>query len=379
MRIVLAPDAFKGSLSAVELCEVMEEAIHEVAPTIQVTRLPLADGGEGTLNCLVMATGGEKQLVFVQDPLGRLMTAYYGVLGDGQTVVIELAQASGLTLLKEEERNPLVTSTYGTGQLIQAAIEAGYRKFIVGLGGSATNDAGVGLLRALGLTCYDANREVIQDGGAALLDVHTIDEESMNPLLKKCTFVLASDVENMLCGVHGASFIFGPQKGADAQMVRQLDDALAHYAKVVQQQYHVDLTALVGGGAAGGVGASLQFFLNASYRSGIDVVMELIGAREVIKQADIVMTGEGRLDEQTLAGKVITGITGFANEQQIPVIAFAGAVELTSRQLQELGVTAAFSIVPGPCSLQEALNKTPQWLKERVIQVIHLYRQAKGE
>lgn len=357
----------------------MREAIHEVAPTVHVTELPLADGGEGTLDCLVAATGGKKCAATVMDPLGRDITAHYGVLGDGRTAVIELAQASGLLLLAESERNPLLTSTYGTGQLVKAAIEDGYRQVIIGLGGSATNDGGVGLLRALGIKFYDAHGQELADGGAALRQLQQIDVTGLHPLLKECAFIIASDVENLLYGVNGASAIFGPQKGATREMVKQLDAALMHFAGCVTQQFGIDLQSFVGGGAAGGVGATLQAFLQTEYRSGIDVVMEATKAKTAIKRANLVMTGEGKLDTQTLAGKVIAGVTRCASTSHVPVIALAGTVELTATQLGQLGVTAAFSIVPGPCTLQEATMHAPCWLAARTRQVMQLYLQAKGE
>lgn len=373
LRIVIAPDSFKGSLSAVEVCRVIKEAIIEVAPAADVTELPLADGGEGTLDCLVVATGGVKRVVRVSDPLGRPITAHYGVLGDGEVAVIELAQASGLSQLIREEYNPLVTSTFGTGQLLKAALDDGYRNFIIGLGGSATNDAGMGLLKALGMKFYDSYGAELADGGAALENLHTMDDSALHPALAECTFIVASDVDNPLTGAQGASFVFGPQKGATADMVRELDEALTHVAQIVKDQYGIDLHALVGGGAAGGVGATVQAFLRAEYKSGINVVMEAMGAREVIQQADLVFTGEGKLDVQTLSGKVIAGVATYANTHFVPVIALAGSVELSTEQLKQIGITAAFSIVPGPCDLEEALEQTPSWLKDRVKQILQLY------
>ncbi|MER1985376.1 MAG: glycerate kinase [Solibacillus sp.] len=373
MQIVIAPDSFKGSLSAVEICRVVKAAIGEVAPHAHVTELPLADGGEGTLDCLVKATAGEKRAAVVEDPLGRQLTAYYGILGDGQTAVIELAQASGLSLLSPTERNPLMTSTYGTGQLIKQAVEGGYRKFIIGLGGSATNDAGAGLLKALGVKFYNAEGAELANGGAALRDLHRIDNSMLHPQLKNCAFMIASDVKNTLCGAQGASAIFGPQKGATTEMVDELDAALVHFAAIIQKQYGLELRQLVGGGAAGGVGATLQAFLQADYRSGIDVVMQATGARDMIREATIVFTGEGKLDVQTLSGKVIAGVAHCAKTYQVPVLAVAGAVELNSQQLQQLGITAAFSIVQGPCTTEQALEQTPKWLHERVKQIMQLY------
>ncbi|TWT27276.1 glycerate kinase [Planomicrobium sp. CPCC 101110] len=374
MKIVVAPDSFKGSLPAQGVCRAVKEGIHAVFPEAEVVELPLADGGEGIMESMVYATGGNMAKTEVQDPLLRKIESAYGVLSDGETVIIEMAQASGLPLLAERERNPLAASSFGTGELIRAALDAGYRKFIIGIGGSATNDAGAGMLRALGTKFFDAAGNELEDGGAALARLARFDGSALDPRIGESAFLVASDVRNKLCGPSGASAVFGPQKGATPEMVGQLDAALGHFADVVMAQKGVDLRSYEGGGAAGGMGASLIAFLHATLQSGIDLVMETIGFDEKIRGADLVITGEGRLDAQTLDGKLITGITKAAGKAGVPVIALAGSQALTSAQAMEIGLVSAFSIVSGPCTVEEAMAQAEWLIKEKTIAVMNLLK-----
>lgn len=374
MKIVVAPDSFKGSISARDLCAAVCRGIHAADPKIDVIELPLADGGEGTVDNMVYSTQGETRLVQVNDPLGRPIRAAYGILGDHATVIIEMAQASGLPLLKPDERNPLITSSFGTGELVLHALNAGYRKFIIGLGGSATNDGGAGMLKALGAAFYDQDGVLLPKGGASLEKLSYMDLSGLDKRLQESTFTIASDVNNPLCGANGASTVFGPQKGATPEMVQRLDMALSRFADVVEKQLGIDVRHLPGSGAAGGMGAALLAFLHAEFKSGIELVMDAIHFEQKIQAADLIITGEGKLDEQTMAGKVIAGVCKKAKPYQIPTIAICGGMELTSDQMDEIGLLAGFSIVPKPCSLEQAMEQAEGWAQERVEQIIRFMK-----
>lgn len=372
MKIIVAPDSFKGSISAPELCAAIGRGIRAVVPDAEVIDMPMADGGEGTMENLVLATAGTRQPVVVQDPLGRAVTAAYGVLGDGETVVVEMASASGLPLLKKDERNPLAASSYGTGELIRHALDAGYRRFLVGLGGSATNDGGAGMLAALGVRFLGQDGNPLAPGGAALAELADIDDSQMDERLSEATFTIASDVTNPLCGSDGASAVFGPQKGATPEMVALLDRALDRYGSVVARAKGRDVRDVPGSGAAGGMGAALLAFMRAEMRPGIDLVMEAMQFEKHAAGADLIITGEGRLDTQTLSGKVIAGICSRAARHRIPVVALCGGMELGGEQCDALGLAAGFSIVRGPCTLEKAMEQTAVWAEQTAEQIARL-------
>ena len=372
MKIVIAPDSFKGSISARDFCTAVKAGVKRVFPDAKVVEVPLADGGEGTMENIVFASKGTKKRVKVTGPIGEKVAAEYGILGDKETVIIEMAQASGLPLLKEHERNPLITTSYGTGDLIKAALDDGFRKFIIGIGGSATNDGGMGMLKALGISFYDKNGSPLPEGGAALIDLHHIDETNFDQRLKESTIVVASDVTNLLCGPNGASAVFGPQKGATKEMAKKLDDALDHFAETVYKTKNIDMRELIGGGAAGGLGAALITFLGAKLQSGIDVIMKELKFEREILDADLIITGEGRLDTQTLSGKVISGVSKLARKYRIPVIALCGGMNLEAHKFDELGLLSAFSIVPGPCTLEEAMEHAAAWIPERIEAIMRI-------
>ena len=374
MKIVIAPDSFKGSLSARELTSSIADGIRRVYPDAEIVEMPLADGGEGTMENMVYSSGGTAYTREVRGPLGRSVKAAYGVLGDNRTCVIEMAQASGLPLLKEEERNPLITSSYGTGELIRYGLDEGFRHFIIGLGGSATNDAGAGMLRALGVKFIDVQGEILPEGGEALAKLALFDETQLDSRLKDSTIIVASDVTNPLCGPTGASAVFGPQKGATAEMVETLDRALLHFAEVVARQKQKDILNCPGSGAAGGMGGALMAFLDAEMRPGIEIVMEAIRFEESIRDADLVITGEGKLDTQTLSGKVIAGVSMVTGRHSVPTIALCGGRELEGYQLEQMGVMAAFSIIPHPCSLQEAMLRTGEWAASQTEQIMRIIK-----
>ena len=326
-RVVIAVDSFKGSLAAHEVAEALANGIRSVSPLCEVTEIPLADGGEGSAEIITRARGGEWRSVEVSDPLGRTITALYGLL-DTNTAVLDVASAAGLTLLRSEERNPLATSSRGVGEMIRDALNKGCRSIIIGVGGSATNDCATGLLAALGYRFIDSNGEEVEPCGASLNCIATIDSSGADGRLSKTNITLAVDVQSPFCGTQGAAHIFAPQKGATPEMVAQLDEGMAHFAEVIEREFGVDITAMEGAGAAGGIGGSLHAILGASLRSGADMVMECVCFDDYLSGCDLVITGEGRIDHQTLTGKLPLRVLERAVEQGVPVVAVGGGVEM---------------------------------------------------
>ena len=338
-----------------EAARAMAQGIENADHDAEVRCLPMADGGEGTARALVDATGGSMRAVPVHDPLGRPVEGHFGLLADGTTAVVETAEASGLALLEAKERNPLIASSYGTGELMLAAVRSGAKRIIVGLGGSATNDAGAGLLQALGVRLLDKNGNDLAHGGAALANLTTIDISTMDPALKNVAITAACDVTNPLTGPTGASAVFGPQKGASQADVATLDAALAHFAQVIDSQLGVAVNDVPGAGAAGGIGAALKGFLNAEFRPGIAIVIEQSGLDAAAQWADVVFTGEGSIDFQTKFGKTPAGVAETAKRHGKPVIAIAGHIGTGIDELHEVGIDAVFGIAPGAASLSELL------------------------
>ncbi|MCK8044189.1 glycerate kinase [Shewanella sp. 1CM18E] len=360
MKIVIAPDSFKESLTAMEVANEIERGFRTALPNAEYIKVPVADGGEGTVQSMVDATQGHIVKLHVTGPLGNKVQAFYGILGAGyqgnkKTAVIEMAAASGLHLAAEHARNPLLTTSYGTGELIVDALNRGIEHIIIGLGGSATNDGGAGMAQAIGAHLLDASGKAIATGGAALTQLATIDLKDLHPLIAKCSFEVACDVNNPLCGDKGASAIFGPQKGATPQMVEQLDAALGHYANIIAQTGIEDNRDYPGVGAAGGMGLGVMAFLGAQLKPGIEIVMQTVNLAESVKGADLVITGEGRLDSQTLHGKTPMGVAGVAKAQNIKVIAIAGCVSDDANVLLDHGIDALFSITPRALPLAEVL------------------------
>ena len=338
-----------------EAARAMAQGIENADHDAEVRCLPMADGGEGTARALVDATGGSMHAVPVHDPLGRPVEGHFGLLADGTTAVVETAEASGLALLEAKERNPLIASSYGTGELMLAAVRSGAKRIIVGLGGSATNDAGAGLLQSLGVRLLDKNGNDLAHGGAALANLTTIDISTMDPALKNVAITAACDVTNPLTGPTGASAVFGPQKGASKDDVATLDAALAHFAQVIDSQLGVAVNDVPGAGAAGGIGAALKGFLNAEFRPGIAIVIEQSGLDAAAQWADVVFTGEGSIDFQTKFGKTPAGVAETAKRHGKPVIAVAGHIGTGIDELHEVGIDAVFGIAPGAASLSELL------------------------
>lgn len=379
MKIVIAPDSFKESLTAIDVANEIEKGFRDVFPHAQYINQPIADGGEGTVDTLISATNGQKIFLNVTGPLGTQLSAYYGILGNSepnapQTAIIEVAKASGLHLIPAHLRQPEITTSYGTGQLIIDALKRGIKHIILGLGGSATNDGGVGILSALGIQFLDKNKHVLKSGGINLNDLCTLDTTSLNPLVEHCQFELACDVNNPLCGPMGASHIFGPQKGANNETVNQLDHALNHFADIVTQTGKKDHRNSPGAGAAGGIGFGLMSFTQATLKSGIEIVMATTQLSEKMKDADLVITGEGCLDSQTLNGKAPMGVARLANQQGIKVIAIGGSVSENANILLDNGIAAIFAITPGYYPLPTLLKQAKSHLYACSRNVAALYK-----
>lgn len=355
MKIVIAPDSYKESLSALQVATEIEAGFREIFPEADYLLLPMADGGEGTTAALVAATGGRLCDVAVTDPLGERIIASFGLTGGGATGILEMAAASGLALVPPHLRNPLITTSYGTGELIRAALDSGVNHLIIGIGGSATNDGGAGMLQALGVGLLDASGTAIGYGGAALAKLHRIDMGGLDPRLKSCRIEVACDVSNPLTGPHGASAVYGPQKGATPAMVAQLDANLAHFADVIEQQLGQAVAAVPGAGAAGGMGAALLAFVQARLRPGIEIVMEAAGVEAAIRDADLVITGEGRMDSQTVHGKTPIGVARLAKRYNKPVIGIAGSVSADAGVVHQHGIDAVFSVLTQVSTLEDAM------------------------
>ena len=375
MKIVIAMDSFKGSLSSTEAGYAVADGIKRVFPEAETIVFPVADGGEGTTDALVSGMKGEYRTITVSDPLGRPISARYGVLQD-HTAVIEMAAASGLTLLQPSERNPLFTTTYGFGEMIADAIRQGCRHFILGIGGSATNDCGIGCLQALGFGIHNVAGQQVPYGARGIAQVHSITSDGVIPELRECKFYVASDVTNPLCGERGCSAVFAPQKGADAVMVAAMERDIRHYADVVRQYIPEADPEFPGSGAAGGLGYALHTFLKAELKRGIDVVIQQTGIENAIKTADLVVTGEGRLDAQTVFGKAPVGIALTAKRYHVPVIAFCGCVGAGAEACNQNGIDAFFPILRQICTLEEALEtgNGRQNLSDTVEQVFRLMK-----
>ncbi|MBS3969751.1 MAG: glycerate kinase [Clostridia bacterium] len=358
MKFVVAPDSFKGSISAVEAASAMEEGIKRVFAHSEVIKIPLADGGEGTVEALVTATDGKIIHLTVLDPLGRERESFFGILGNGKTAVIEMAAASGLPLLKPEERNPYITTTYGTGQLIKAALDFGCDEIIIGIGGSATNDGGAGMAQALGVSLLDNCGRELSFGGRALKDLHTINLANMDARLNKTKITAACDVDNPLCGERGASAVYGPQKGASPEMVKELDAALANLADKIKEQMGVDVLHVPGAGAAGGLGAGILAFLKGNLKPGIELVLDAVGFDHKVKDADLVLTGEGRIDEQTAYGKAPMGVAQVAQKYGVPALAFGGILGDNYEKVYEKGIAFVSANVQSIISLDEAMKNS---------------------
>lgn len=373
MKFVLAPDSFKESMTAKEVCQAMENGIRKVLPDAKIISVPMADGGEGTIDSLIDATNGQKYAVKVTEPLGTPVTAHYGILGDQKTAIIEMAEASGLSYVPQDKRTPATikkTTTFGTGELINAALKHDVTRVIIGLGGSSTNDGGSGMAQAIGVKFFDHNdHEITQKlGGGDLKQITRIDTIDINPKIKKTKFLLASDVTNPLTGTNGASYVFGPQKGADQATAKELDENLSHYAKIIGQ----NIAQTPGSGAAGGLGAGLLAFTHAKIYPGVKLVANEVHLAEKIKEADYVFTGEGGTDFQTQFGKTPYGVAQIAKKYDVPVISLAGYIGKGIDHLYDKGFTAIFGILAKAENIDQALKDGPQNVERTTENVVRL-------
>ena len=355
-KIVVASDSFKGSLTSLQVADSVQKAVRQVCPSCNVVKVNVADGGEGTMEALQQTLGGTMEKISVSDPLGRKIEAGYVILDDRRTAVIEMSAASGLPLLQPSDRNPLKTSTYGTGEMICDALDKGCRKFLVGIGGSATNDAGMGVLAALGFIFKDAYGQVLPPVGASLQKVALIQTDAVHPALSETEFIVACDVKAPLFGPQGAAYVFAPQKGADPLMVEELDAGLRHFAEVASKVCGKDSSTMQGAGAAGGLGYAFKQFLNARLERGVDMVLDAIGFDKIISGADLVITGEGKVDSQTLTGKTPFGVAQRAHRQGIPVVAIGGCVQISTDDAHAAGFAGVYQVTPVDMPLEEAMK-----------------------
>ena len=375
MKILLAPDKFRGSLDAPQVCKAMSEGIRMVSPEIEVLSLPMADGGEGTLDLLLWYSGGKKHTAKVQDPLGRIIDAEYGLSADRKTAFIEMATASGLRLLKTEERNPLKTSTFGTGELIKIVLEGDVENIILGIGGSATTDAGIGMAAALGWQFLDENGEQLSPIGKNLIKIKKV----LSPVSNHGSLVsiyVACDVTNPLFGENGASYIYGPQKGADEQAVKELDEGLQNISMIIERDFGKNYSLISGTGAAGGLGFGSMAFLNAELKEGVKLLMDFCDFDKKLKDVNLIITGEGKIDNQTLQGKLIKGITDRANHAKIPIAAICGTLDVSPQELQEIGINYAASIINRPMNLDEALKYGYEGVRNATFYLVNLFHKS---
>ncbi len=373
MKILIAPDSFKGSNSSIEVASHIEIGIRRVFPEAETVKIPIADGGEGTVEALVFGGGGTFHTAEVTGPMGNPVTATYGVLPGG-TGVIEIAAASGLPLVAEDERNPMLTTTFGVGELILEVLNRGCTNIVIGLGGSATNDGGVGMAQALGVSFKDKNGVELELGASGIAELATVDVSAMNPKVAKASIVIASDVNSPLYGPSGASAIFGPQKGADEDMVIELDSALGHLANTVKAQLGVDMADISGAGAAGGLGYGLMAFCGAKMKTGIETIMDSVEINRHLSFCDLVITGEGRIDGQSVFGKVPVGVAKRAKKYGLPVLAITGGIGSGAEAVYEHGVDSIISIVSEPMTLGKAISKSEALLEETAERAMRLLK-----
>jgi len=372
MKIVIAPDSYKGSLTAKEACDAMKRGVLKAVPDAEVVTVPMSDGGEGTTRSMVDSLGGTMIECEVRNPLGIPTTARYGILSDG-TAVIEMAEASGLTLIDREERDPMKSTTYGTGEMIKDALDRGCRNFIIGIGGSATNDGGAGMAQALGYLLLDMSGRQIPFGGAGLAEIETIDGSQADPRIGESRFTVACDVDNPLCGENGASNVFGPQKGATPEMIAVLDKNLSRFADIIERALGIRVKDVPGAGAAGGLGAGMLAFLHASLKRGVNIVIEAVRLKDQLAGADLVITGEGSCDFQTVNGKTPCGVAKTAQEQGVPAIIITGQIGKGAEALYRYGVIGIFTLVNGPVSLDHAIEHAGSLAEEAAERIAHCF------
>jgi glycerate kinase len=374
MKILVAPNSFKGSLTSLKAANCIEEGIKKVFKKAEVIKIPFADGGDGTVESIISAIPESKIVnCKVTGPLGKKIDSFFGILPD-KTAIIEMAASSGLRLVPGKKRNPLITTTYGVGELIISALNLGCKKIIVGIGGSATNDGGAGMAQAIGVRLLDKYGKEIGFGGGELKKLEKIDISKIDKRVRKTEIIVASDVTNPLCGKNGASYVYGPQKGATKEMVKELDRNLLKYARIIKRDLKIDVRNIPGSGAAGGLGAGLIAFCRAKIRKGFELIAEITKLEEKIKKSSLVITGEGKIDSQTLSGKAPYGITQYAKKYSVPVIVIAGSVEGDIKEFHRAGIDAVFSIVPKPLNLEEAIEKAEEFLINTTVEVMNVLK-----
>ena len=378
MKIVIAPQGFKAGISGLAAAEAIARGVAAVDPDAETVLAPVADGGDGTLNALVDATGGQVFTSTITGPLGQPLEARWGVMGDGSTAVIEMALASGLALVPQRRRNPRVTTTAGTGEILKEAMDRGYTRVIVGLGGSATNDGGAGMATALGARFLDSEGRPLPPGGSALARLDRIETQGLHPALGQATIIAATDVTNPLCGPDGASAVFGPQKGANPEMVQELDAALANFARVVARDLHRDVSEQPGAGAAGGLGAGLMAFAGATLQSGIDMVCEVLQFDALLQGADLVITGEGRADRSTIFNKAPAGVARHAQAHGVPTVLLAGSLGSGYEELYDHGLAAVVCIADRPMSFDVSLSRSAELLESATERTLRLILAGSG-
>ena len=377
MKIIIAPDSFKGSLSSIEVIAAIKEEAEVAFDDAEIIGIPLADGGEGTIEAILYSGAGEKRTFTVCGPLGNYIDAEYGIIDD--TAIIEMAQCSGLPLVPENMLNPLKTTSLGVGQMIGHVIDTGIKNILIGIGGSATNDGGMGAMQALGAKFYDKYDNLIENGcGEKLIEISRIDLEEFDKRIYDCKISVMCDVVNPLTGRNGATYVYGRQKGGTDEMLADLEEGMLNYEKIINQLFEKQISKTAGAGAAGGMGAALLGFCGAELISGIEAVLKLKNFYDIIKGADIIITGEGRVDEQSASGKVIQGISGYAIKQNIPVIVITGGMSEGFEKVYELGVKAVFSIANRPMSLDECMAESRQLIKSAARNIFALYRISEG-
>ena len=374
MKIVVAPDSFKNNLSAIQVANYIEQGIKKVDSGIEVHKIPVADGGEGTVEALVMAAGGQIIEKSVIGPLGDKIPSFFGILSDGTTAVIEMAAAAGIMLVKEDKLNPLETTTYGVGELILEAIHLGCKKIIIGIGGSSTNDGGMGMAQALGVKFFNADGDILGLGGKYMKAVCTMELPNLGEIFKDIEIIVACDVKNTLYGPKGATYIYGPQKGATNLMLEELENGMKIYANVIMKTMGTDISLIPGSGAAGGLGGGLIAFTGATLKSGIDIVIETSHFEDIIKDADLLITGEGKTDGQTVYGKVPVGLALVAKKFKVPVICLSGGLGEGYEDIYNFGIDAAFSNVTDAMSLKEAMKKSGEMLTQSAYSLVRLIK-----
>ena len=361
MKMIFAPDSFKGSLSSIQVIELLKEAAYKVFPDIEIIGVPIADGGEGTKEALVSFLSGKYKHIKVKNTLGKEISASYGVL-DKESVIIEMASASGLTLISNEKRNPLYTTTYGTGEMIKDALENGFTNITIAIGGSGTNDGGIGAMSALGVKFLDKSGKEVKPIGQSLIDIVDIDISEIHPQIHKADFTVMCDVTNHLLGPEGATYVYGPQKGGNKEELDYLESGMRNYAKVIEDKFHIDITNIAGAGAAGGLGAALMVFANAKLKSGISTVLEKIHFEDFLEGASCVLTGEGMLDWQSASGKVVAGIGLLCKKKEIPVIAIVGGMGEGALDIYQYGIDSIVPAINAAMDMEEAMERAEELL-----------------